>query len=226
MNQQEIAKVLEVLEDAYGVKKFYADSDKARVLRIWNIMFRDDDAIEVNRAVIDCIATLRYSPTIADIKTRMAQNRMEGQMTELEAWALIRRACEDSNGREESQKAYQSLPKILQKLCNPSQLRAWRAVPDKEFETVIASNFQRSYAELAKREAGYHALPPQLQQSEQWRVEGPKQEELPAPKKLSYEKPEWMIRREELENEQGRTEDNDVRSWPDDAQGRRRPESI
>ena len=198
MTEQEIVKVLGLLETAYGVKKFYADTDKSKVVYLWSVLFREEDAIEVNRAVVDCISTLKFAPTIADIKSRMAQAKMAGQPTEMEMWQVVRKAVEDANSREEAQKIYNNLSPIFQKVVgSPSQLRAWRKVSDEQFETVVASNVMRSYKELASREAGYYALPGQLQAQQQWRIEGPQVEALPEPQPLKFEKPEWMIRREE-----------------------------
>ena len=216
MTKEEIIKVLSLLEIAYGPKKFYADTNKEAVVYLWSVMFREDDATEVNRAVVNCISTLQFAPTIADIKTRIAEARMAGQMTEMEAWDLIRKASEYSNSREESKRQFDSLPPLLRKVVgSPSQLVAWRKVDDEKFETVVASNCMRSYKELAKREAGYYALPGQIQAKEEWRIEGPKENPnaLPeAPKKLNYEKPEWMIRREEMNNGRGNAESKDGNS--------------
>ena len=200
MNTQEISKVLGLLETAFGTKRFYAETDKERVIYLWSVIFKDDDAIEVNRAVINCLSTLQFPPTIADIKMRMAQARMAGQMTEMEAFQRIKEAVSDVNsGRQYATDAYAELPPILKKLCgNAMQLKDWARVSSEKFETVIASNIMRSYEKLAMREADFYAMPKQLQESEQWRIEGPDLDALPAPEQVKYEKPEWMIRREEL----------------------------
>ena len=205
MTEEDIAKTLDLLVSAYGEKAFPELSDKKKLEKIndlWAVMFVDDDPAEVLIAVKDCIATLKFKPTIADIKTRMAQNKMAGQMTEMEAWAVIREAVERSNSRAEAEEIYNSLPKILQRVVgSPSQLRGWRVVPDEQFETVIASNVQRTYRLLAEHQSSYHALTADVQKQEQWKVDGPQNVGLPEPekpKRLAYEKPEWMIRREEL----------------------------
>lgn len=204
MTVKDIGSMLQLLEAAYG-NVLYRDANRENVLHLWSVMFADDDPAEVGVAVKDCIATLQFPPKIADIKTRIANNRMAGQMTEMEVWAIIRDAVERSTSRDDAVKIFGQMPKIVQRTVgSASQLRAWRAVEDEQFETVIASNCQRSYRVLAQREAGYHALPPDIQQAESWRLEKPKQAELPEPekpKKLAYEKPEWMIRREEAERE-------------------------
>ena len=202
ITRENIANMMDLLVTAYGFKAFPTDNPQKmqKTVDLWAIMFEHDEPKEVLVAVKDCIATLQFPPKIADIKMRIAQNRLAGQMTETEAWSLIRKAVEDATSREKAEEIYKGLPKIIQRTVgSPSQLRGWRVVDDAEFETVVASNCQRTYRQLAQREAGYHALTPDVQQAEQWRIDTPKQAELPEPekpKKLNYEKPEWMKRRE------------------------------
>ena len=201
MTIKDIGEMLQLLEANYG-SAFWKDTNRDNVVKLWSVMFADDDPSEVGIAVKDCIATLQFPPKIADIKSRIANNRMAGQMTEMEAWSVIRDAVERATSRQEAEKIFSQMPKILQRTVgSASQLRGWRVVDDANFETVVASNCQRTYRMLAQREAGYHALPTDIQQAEAWRIEKPTQAELPAPeapKKLAYEKPEWMIRREQM----------------------------
>lgn len=197
MTADELIKVMERLEQYY--KNFYSGTDKQEVFNAWFPMFKDDDAGEVSRAVVAYICTEKFAPTIAGIKTIMAENRMAGQMTEMEAWCRIRDAVDYSTNRTEAQKQYDKLSPLLQRVAgSASQLMSWRKVSEDTFEGVIASNVQRSYRELARREAVYYAIPGQLQAEQRYRIEGPKQQiSLPeAKKKLGYEKPEWMKRRE------------------------------
>ena len=199
MTENEMAMVLTRLEEYY--RNFYSGSEKTRVFNAWYTMFRDDDVAEVNRAVIVHICTDKFAPTVASIKTIMAENRMAGQMTEMQAWGAIRDAVDYSTNRDEARKQYDRLPPLLKKVAgSPAQLIAWRKVNEDSFEGVIASNVQRSYRELARREAVYHAIPGQLQAEQHWRIEGPKEQiALPeAEKKLKFEEPEWMIRRREM----------------------------
>ena len=181
MQKKELIAVLERLEEYY--RNFYSGTDRERVLNAWYPMFRDDPADEVNRAVIAYICTEKFPPTVAGIKTIMAENRMAGQMTEMQAWGKIREAVDKADNRTEAAKAYLGLPPILQKIVgNPSQLISWQDVSDDTLEGVIASNIQRSYRELAKREAVYYAIPGQLQAEQTWRVDGPQNKvALPEP---------------------------------------------
>ena len=182
MTKMELSAVMERLEEYY--RNFYFGGDKERILNAWYPMFRDDDAGEVARAVTTYICTEKYAPTIAGIKTIMADLRMAGQMTEMQAWQKVRTAIDSAGSRNDAIAAFGNLPSILQKLiCNPSQLRYWRSCSDDTLEGVIASNVQRSYRELAKREAVFYAIPGQLQQEQKWRVLAPEQASLPEPEK-------------------------------------------
>jgi len=200
MTKSDIAQVMDLLTAAYGDKAFSQDpSQMQKVVNLWSVMFADDDPAEVLIAVKNCISTLQFPPKIADIKHRIAENRMAGQLTEMEAWALIRKAVEDSYSRSEAVTQFERLPKILQRVVgSASQLRAWRTVDDSDFETVTASNCMRTYRTLAQREAGYYALPADMQQAEAWRLPTTTKqpEALPAAPKLSFEKPDWMVLRE------------------------------
>lgn len=181
ITQKNIAEILDLLAAAYGEKAFPENpAQMARVIKLWQVMFQDDDPVEVLTAVKSCIATLSFPPKIADIKTRIAESRMAGQMTEMEAWAKIRDAVFESRTSRDANRTYTALPRILQKCVgSPSQLCAWGNVSKDTFEGVIASNFQRSYRELAKREAVYNALPKDLQRSQSWMIAPPETKLLP-----------------------------------------------
>lgn len=188
MQKKELITVLERLEEYY--RNFYSGADRERVLNAWFPMFADDPAEEVTRAVVAYICTEKFAPTVSGIKTIMAENRMAGQMTEMQAWGKIRKAIKKADDRNSAYEAYMELPAILRKIVyDPSQLRAWRQCSDDTLEGAIASNVQRSYRELAKREAVWYAIPGQLQNEQGWRVEEPEQQiSLPEPvKQLSHE---------------------------------------
>ena len=202
ISKQNIKDMMDLLLAAYGDKAFPTDDPEkmAKVINLWTVMFEQDEPQEVLFAVKDCIATLEFPPRIADIKRRIAKQRMMGQMTEMEAWTVIRKAVDNATSREKAEELFSGFPKILQRTVgSASQLKGWRVVDDEQFETVVASNCMRTYRMLAEQEAGFHALPADLQEAERWRIDGPQTTALPEPekpKKLAYEKPEWMIRRE------------------------------
>lgn len=175
----DIRKMLKMLSANYG-EEFYRGTDESDVLTLWSVQFANDDPKEVMQAVMNCISTLSFKPKIADIRQRMGQAKMQGQMTTIEAFQTISKAVRDSYNRESAVKAYNALPPILQKLAGfPEQLISWHNVSDESFQTVIMSAIRESYRELAKFEADYHALPKALQKAEKWRMPEPQQAALP-----------------------------------------------
>ena len=186
--------MIDLIVAAYGDKAFPVDDPKklAKVMNLWSVMFQDDEPREVLLAVKNCIATQSFPPRVADIKSRIAQSRLDGQMTEMEAWSEVRKAVNDSGSYSDANKAFLALPAILQKCVGtPSMLKAWHQVSIDTFEGVIASNFMRSYRETAKNEAMYNALPKDMQSEQSYLNPTPKEVTMlpePAPQKSFEER--------------------------------------
>lgn len=68
----------------------------------------------------------------------------DGGRSDLEAWSLVRKAlCNGNYGAEDE---FAKLPPDVQRAVgSPAQLRAWAAAPSDELETVMQSNFLRTY---------------------------------------------------------------------------------
>ena len=190
---KDISTMMDLLVSAYGEKSFPTEPKQmTQVANLWSVMFKDDEPEEVLLAVKNCIATLSFPPKVADIKSRIAQSRMAGQMTEMEAWSAIRDAVRSARNRTDANRVFTELPPILQKCVGtPSQIMAWGGVSTDTFEGVIASNIQRSYRELAKREATFYALPKDMQASQSWMIEKQSDVQMlpePAPQKSFEER--------------------------------------
>ena len=200
LTNENVGEILDLLIANYGDKAYPQSAEgRQRLLNLWQVMFADDDPREVLVAVKDCIATLTFTPKVADIKSRIAKNRLQGQLTEAEVGHLVRKAVENSSSKAEAKQEFDNLPKTVQRsVGSPSALRSWRSVGEEQFETVILSMVYRSYRIEAEREASYHALPSDIQQIEQWKIDGaPKPEALPAPEAPKFEEPkEWNRNRE------------------------------
>lgn len=64
------------------------------------------------------------------------------------------------NSLYNSDDEYRKLPQVIQRIVgSPSVLREWAQSDINELQTVIASNFQRSYRARAKGEREFMALP-------------------------------------------------------------------
>lgn len=185
ITRQNISQMMDLLVAAYGEKAFPLNNPDmmTKTVNLWSVMFAEDEPEEVLLAVKNCIATSQFAPRIADIKQRIAQSRMAGQMTEMEAWVSIRKAIKKAGTSAEANQAFSALPQILRKVVGePGTLKEWRGVSLDTLEGVIASNCQRSYRELARNEATFNALPKDIQRRSSWMVSEPEATMLPEPK--------------------------------------------
>lgn len=161
MTRQETGIIMNILTTAYP--RFYSGQDAPdprKTMSLWAEMFRDDPVELVAAAVKALIATDEkgFPPHIGAVKAKLRQITEAPQMAPQEAWALVWRAVQRSgyNSREE----FEKLPDNLKRLVGtPEQLKAWSQMDADTVQSVIASNFQRSYQVRAKQEADFQALP-------------------------------------------------------------------
>ena len=181
MTKKEMAEIMAVMQLNYP-DSFRDMSDKAVNGRInlWLMQFRDDDYMEVYAAVMAHIATdtNRFMPPVGVIKAKLTEIRMPDEMTPQEAWALVSRATRNSayNSGEE----FAKLPPVVQRIVgSPNQLREWSQMDTDTLQSVVSSNFQRSYKVRSASEREYLALPSAVKQALTQIADGKKMPELP-----------------------------------------------
>lgn len=161
MNRTETIKIMAVLRAAYP--QYYdkqSQEDLHGIINLWTEMFSDDPYDIVALAVKALIKTRQssYPPTIGEISAKILQITTPPEISELEAWAMVSNALRNSGYN--SVKEFEKLPPIVQKIVgSPSQLREWSQMESATVNSVVASNFQRSYKARAKNERDYMALP-------------------------------------------------------------------
>lgn len=179
MTREETLAIMSVLKAAYP--NYYRDMkprDAESVVALWVEMFKDDSAAVVTAAVKAHIATdtKGFPPHIGAIKEAIVKltKPPELEMSEMEAWALVRRAIHGAsmelwsrkfhNGvqdpRTSAEVNFEKLPELLQRIVGrPEQLAEWNRVDEDKIDTVIQSNFMRSFRARAANEREYLALP-------------------------------------------------------------------
>lgn len=182
MNLVETAKLMAVLETAYPM--FYAkktQQEREDAIRLWAEMFADEPGEVVAMAVKALIKSRvsTFPPGIGEITEKIQQITQPEQMTEMEAWNHVVRAVGNSNYNSADE--FKKLPEVIQRLVGaPSQLREWAAMDSETFNSVVASNFQRSYKARAKKEQEYLTLPSSVKSFMASLAAGMKMPELPS----------------------------------------------
>lgn len=162
MNKLEAAQIIEVLQLNYP-DSFKGLDDEIMVARVnlWAKIFADDPYEHVQAAVMAHIATdtNRFMPPVGVIKTKLVELKTTGnEITELEAWAMVSKATR--NGTYNSVQEFEKLPEIVQAaIGSPDMLKAWAQLPPNEVETVIQSNFMRSFKAKKKTQTELKAIP-------------------------------------------------------------------
>lgn len=165
MNREEVLMVMTVLRGAYP--QFYRGitaKEAEATVSLWAEMFAEDDVAIVAAAVKALIATddKGFPPHIGAVKAKVRQITQPSGMTPQEAWNLVAKAIR--NSAYESREEYGKLPKEIQRLVgSPNQLRDWATMDSETVHSVVASNFQRSFAARQKADNDFKALPRDVQ---------------------------------------------------------------
>ena len=162
MNREETKAIMAILKAGYP--NFYKDmsaKDATSIINLWSTMFTDDPAHVVTEAVKSLMCTLKFPPTIADVKEKISLITQPTQMSEMEAWQMVKSAINYYNAGQ----TFQRLPAILRKIVgSPSQLREWAIMEAETVNSVVQSNFMRSYKAVSTREKEMSMLPESTRQ--------------------------------------------------------------
>ena len=226
MSREEVLQMLSILKAAYphSFQKL-GKRDAESLANLWERQFADEDPRAVSAAIDSLIATrtVGYSPTIGEIKEQLHRLRNQDQLSEVDAWVLVERACR--NGLHHAQEEFDKLPPDVQAAVGgPEQLTAWARMDSETVNSVIASNFRKSYATAQERAKHNAMLPPNVRAmlsevADQMSIDQPKAPALipaklepmkrqailppaePTPERVSEYKPpapdEWERRRKE-----------------------------
>lgn len=166
MNREETLAIMGVLKAAYP--NYYKDMKKSEaegIVALWTEMFKDEPAQLVAMAVKSHIATdtKGFPPHIGAIKDAIVKLHTADELTEQEAWAYVAEATRNSSYHASEE--FDKLPPVVQRIVgSPQQLKEWAAMDTATLNSVVASNFQRSYKARASHERELMALPSGVKQ--------------------------------------------------------------
>jgi len=161
MTFDETHTILTLLQTEYP-QSFAKMDDRAMAmkLKLWATEFQYDDyraVYAVVRAIMSA-GNREFAPNIGVIREKLRSFAMDGELTENEAWSIVSKAI--SNGIYGYQEEYAKLPPAVQKAVGePEQLKRWAVMDENEVQSVVASNFQRSYRQIAANERELAKIP-------------------------------------------------------------------
>ena len=183
MTLNEIAMLLGVIKVAYPNSfRDMQEADRKALLKLWERQFAEYDYKIVETAIDSIIATdtSGFMPSIGRVKEEIIKLTTPPTLTEQEAWNLISKAIDGASvspssvifingttdGKTSAQRNFEKLPEELQRMVgNPRQLAEWAVMTPEAVNSVVASNFMRSYRVRIKNERELMALPKEIRQS-------------------------------------------------------------
>lgn len=159
MTEHEFSILVAAMKSVYSDPKFIADSFAAKT---WYSLLKDISYKDASNAVERYMSTRHFPPTVADIKEMCYKNE-NYDMNELEAWAIVYRAI--CNSGYYYQEEFEKLPKTIQKtIRDPRMLYEWSQLGTEEVQTVIKSNFEKTYKTECARQQEFGQMPEKIQQ--------------------------------------------------------------
>ena len=166
MNKMETARIMAVLETAYP--NFYAKKsaeERTNALALWTDMFQDVPLSAVAIAIKALIATLKFPPTIAEVKDALERLNEKEPLSGADAWRLVKKAINGPHVHYgptgwDYTEAFSLLPEEVRRaLGEPTRLREYANMDEKEFMIWEAPRFMRVYEARQTQLREFHKLP-------------------------------------------------------------------
>ena len=162
VDKEKFKILLKAMKAVYTKPEFLPDQD---AYNVWYAMLKDLDYEVLTSSIQHHMMTSPYPPTIADIRSG-AVKFMPGNahaMTEMEAWNRARKAIGNSNYHAAEE--FEKLHPIIQKAVgSPANLSEWAMMDSSTVNSVIQSNFLKSYRDALAKEKELSKLSPAMRE--------------------------------------------------------------
>lgn len=149
MTRDKFKILVKAMKAVYSSENFIADKD---AFDVWYGLLKDLPYEQANLAIQKYMATEKFPPTIADIRTKATEiiTMAEESMSELQAWALVQKAIRNSGYNSEEE--FERLPEACKiAVGTPANLREWALMELDQVATVEQSHFIRNYRTALQR---------------------------------------------------------------------------
>lgn len=162
MSREEIVQLLMTIQAAYPN---YKPQDKTVAVNTWCMMLEEYSYQQIMLALKAYISTDNsgFAPSIGQLIEKLHTVSVPDELNEMEAWSLVSVAIR--NGYYRAEQEFAKLPPIVQKAVGmPSQLRQWSQAESDHIESVVQSNFMRSYRTVLAREKEISKMPSDIKE--------------------------------------------------------------
>lgn len=138
----------------------YKPPDKTVAVNTWFLILSDYPYQQVQMALKAYIVTdtSGFAPRIGQIIDKIQMITSPTEMNEMEAWSLVSKALR--NGNYKSREEFEKLPDVVKEAVgSPENIHNWAQADIKSIESVIQSNFIKSYRLVVNRQKEMQKLP-------------------------------------------------------------------
>lgn len=157
MTREQVGELLMTIQVYYPN---YNPPDKKITLNAWHIMLAEYPEELVLQALRACIATNTsgFAPDVGQIMSKIQTISQPQELDGMAAWGLVSKALR--NGTYGAVEEFNKLPLLVRQAVGmPDNLKNWATSDYQTIETVIQSNFLRTYETVVKRANEINRMP-------------------------------------------------------------------
>lgn len=157
MTREETVKIIRIMSDCYPN---YKPNNLSETVDVWQMMLDEYSYNQVSIALKAYVTsdTSGFAPSVGEI---VAKIQLVSQLQELDgmaAWGLVSKALR--NGTYGAVEEFNKLPPLVRRAVGmPDNLKNWATSDYQTIETVIQSNFLRTYEVVVKRANEINRMP-------------------------------------------------------------------
>ena len=157
MTREETVRIIRIMVDSYPN---YKPNNISEAVDVWHMMLSDYDYNLVAMALKAYILsdTSGFAPSIGQLVAKIQTISQPQELDGMTAWGLVSKALR--NGTYGAVEEFNKLPPLVRQAVGmPDNLKNWATSDYQTIETVIQSNFLRTYETVVKRANEINRMP-------------------------------------------------------------------
>lgn len=157
MTREETVKIIRIMCDCYPN---YKPNNLSETVDVWQMMLDEYSYNQVSIALKAYVTsdTSGFAPSVGEIVAKIQLVSQPQELDGMAAWGLVSKALR--NGTYGAVEEFNKLPPLVRQAVGmPDNLKNWATSDYQTIETVIQSNFLRTYEVVVKRETEISRMP-------------------------------------------------------------------
>lgn len=157
MTREETVEIIHIICDCYPNFK---PEDLSRTIDAWQVMLEEYSCEQVAVALKAYVTsdTSGFAPSVGEIVAKIQLVSQPQELDGMAAWGLVSKALR--NGTYGAVEEFNKLPPLVRQAVGmPDNLKNWATSDYQTIETVIQSNFLRTYETVVKRANEINRMP-------------------------------------------------------------------